>query len=622
MDKWIKKSSDSDIKKFLQSAADDEVMQDLFEEEIELQDPPPAIGDVLKKRINEFDQLESKRSGLSHFFESIKEMITVQPLKFAVPGFVTILIVLAGIVTLQFLLKPEIINIESATINGSVYLQRDLLHIEIENLSEIIQGDMIVTGSDSSCHIELESGFKQVLKIEEETSLTFQQITGIGQRGTILFLEKGASNFEITKKDSDVNFIVKTDLAEIEVTGTKFHVRSTENSTISVSEGVVKVTPQNSQIAPFLLEAGKKVILRAGDTSPPVITDGKDIVSQKMWSATKQFSFNYTAKPRKNRVLGFASDSQYSVGLSEAEVVWWKNGISGDYSRKVYGEIGGMYFKSIPQITDMIATIVSINQKMVQIDLQNSSDRIIAVPGYISYGYTMLKDISRGFNYVPLSDGIYRYDTSSSEIAETPLIAWNSPTTPLLLDGRIYVSSFLEPENNIGCFDTNGKMIWNKSLLQTAFSPLLDVDGFLYICDTAGMVYKISLTGEIKKRSILPEAVTARMAVYKTGLYALANDGWLYRIDTKLLTVKKLFQVDDKPDKSIYLFKAPFIKDNRLLIGTDRGTLLAHNFTDGKTTEIQLGKSGVPVTSTICQQSDASWLIGDKEGNTFLIEYR
>jgi hypothetical protein len=122
--------------------------------------------------------------------------------------------------------------------------------------------DEIHTGPDSEATLEFPDGSIVILK----------QLTRIKMRGLLsdenrvkidLLLKMGELKAQVIRQDVvGSDFSVKTPVATTSVRGTVFTVRydeSSQTTTVSVEESKVFVTPTNSSLKPFMLEASQQV---------------------------------------------------------------------------------------------------------------------------------------------------------------------------------------------------------------------------------------------------------------------------------------------------------------------------------------------------------------------------
>jgi uncharacterized membrane protein YkoI len=630
MDKWLQDIPDDEIHKLLQAGQTEEGIEQLFQEELSIETPPNSVKENLFQRIEAYNTSHVRTSFFGSVITAIKNIFSVPSFRFALSGVAALAVLVISLFSVVTVRGSHSIEVAQATITGDVSLIRSNKRLVIEEEQTLKQGDVIRTGAESSYSVFFGDQYSRKITLKENTSITLPKVPGIGNATTKIALDTGRSLYEIDWVQSNERFIVDTYLASVEIHGTKFLVASDDTHVqVAVVEGIVEVTPQDTHIKPFLIKAGDMAFIYPDSDTPDIqpVTDEIErefgIQSStsphetqeepvKEWVTKKLFSFNYADKPVKNRVLGFTSHGNYAAGISEAEVIWW-NTDTNSYKRTVYGELQGMYFKSLPRFESNTVIAVSINKKLLVKNVKSGTDTISDIDGFLSYGYSMIEDAGRIL--VPLDTGIYTLDTKSLSLSSTPVIPFQAATTPLIVKDRVYVSSYLNTEDNVACFDSTGKEIWKYSTSQPVFSPVAVLNNTLIVCDAGGTLYRLSRDGTLENKVLLSDGVTARMEASNGHLYVLSDNGWLYSYDT-LLKETRLFQVDAKPDKSLYLFKSPAIYNGTLFIGTDYGTVIVYDIKSKEKTDVRLPVKS-SVISTRVSKSGTSYLVGDTSGSVY-----
>lgn len=127
---------------------------------------------------------------------------------------------------------------------GDVAIKNQKKSIEAEPGYLIKEGDTIITGKDSECYIIVEK--KGYIKVEEKSSITFEQIDkavkngtkdNVNVKGSVIFSVSG-----IFSSNKPLN--IKTQTAFATVRGTEFIVEiNQKTTTLYVLEGKVAVAP-------------------------------------------------------------------------------------------------------------------------------------------------------------------------------------------------------------------------------------------------------------------------------------------------------------------------------------------------------------------------------------------
>ncbi|MCK4796681.1 MAG: FecR domain-containing protein, partial [Spirochaetes bacterium] len=524
------------------------------------------------------------------------------------------------------------INGNAVKLNGNI----------IQNLmvgDKIRRGDTIKTDKNSKCEIQF--GDFSIALLDENSLLQFND--GVKNTKDIkLDLAIGRILIKIEKELKNICFQVNTEYATVSTYGTQFVVESYPNksSLIAVNEGNVKVDTKfegkEASNKTLIISKEESLSVKKNDfikekVSPRVkeifndfqylhlqetseISKNKDS-DLKRWKAKKIYRHNYTGDPSKNKILGFASYKNYVLAQTEVSLICFKS--NGEIIwEKIYGEKDGLYFMSIPVIYEDKIYLSSINKRFLILDLKNGElVKKINSPGNITFGYNVVP--YENIIYIPYRDGVYSLQLNDYSLSDNPVISFNYPTIPLILKNNIYLSSFVY--KNISGFDFNGNKLWNYTMDEGSFNSPILVNENIFITNNAKTIYKISVNGKILKKSILPQVITSRLIGKDKELFALANDGYIYNINTESLIYTKMFKVDEDPDISGYLFKYPAVSNNKLIIGTDNGEIIIYNL-KSQQIENKLMLSTSPISTSI-SYSGKSFFTGTKDGEVFLLKY-
>ncbi|MEA1982730.1 MAG: FecR domain-containing protein [Campylobacterota bacterium] len=98
---------------------------------------------------------------------------------------------------------------------------------------EVLAGDMIISSKNASVKLKLTDG--SVLILDEKSTIHFSSLSEAEQvEGKVLY--------KITSRDSKNSLKVKTPFAIIGIKGTTFIINATENSSVSLQEGLIGVS--------------------------------------------------------------------------------------------------------------------------------------------------------------------------------------------------------------------------------------------------------------------------------------------------------------------------------------------------------------------------------------------
>ena len=329
--------------------------------------------------------------------------------------------------------------------------------------------------------------------------------------------------------------------------------------------------------------------------------------------------YKYTNKddPSKNIIIGFINKDNYTIAQTNTSIVYFNNkGVK--IWEKIYGTNRNLFFMSLPVIYNNNVYVSSINNKLLILDLKTGKElMIINSPGSISFGYSMLKHQEK--MYFPFSSGVYSFDLNNNSFNQEPLFSVKSASIPLITKDKIYISSLMN--RKLSAFDISGKKIWDFDLDNRSFITPVYIENNIYTGDKSGVIYKISNdTGILNGKKQLPAGLTSRLTKYNNTLYALTNDGILYKINPDNLFFEKIQKIDSNPSVSLYVYKFPIFKENFLIIGTNQGNI---NIIDLDTNKIRyrIKLSDSPIISHSHSSKDA-YFVGTNEGDIFLLEYK
>ncbi|MBN2533972.1 MAG: FecR domain-containing protein [Spirochaetales bacterium] len=336
--------------------------------------------------------------------------------------------------------------------------------------------------------------------------------------------------------------------------------------------------------------------------------------SLKNW--TWRTIYTYTNKDNSgyNNISGFTHNKDYAVAYTQTSIICInkKGMVVWD---KTYGVHVNILFQSLPRLLDKRIFLSSLNNQILVLDSETGEElERIHTRSSIIYNYTMSRD--QNLVYIPFSDGLYTCSLQENILDSKPLFLFNSPTIPVLTQNRIIVSSFLSKE--VACFNKNGNHLWTFMRDRRGYSSPLIINENIFIGDKDGVVYSLSPEGVVQKRLTLQRGITSGLAGNNTSLLCLSDNGLLYNIRSDDLEVKASFLIDHTPDIPLYIFKAPLVKGNRALIGTEKGSIIIIDIEEN-TIEKELAVSSFPVSCTIHSFGD-HYLIGTKSGEIILLE--
>ena len=343
--------------------------------------------------------------------------------------------------------------------------------------------------------------------------------------------------------------------------------------------------------------------------------DKKKKVS-KTWSSKEIYKYKYAKGQDKTNILGFAISPEYIITQTPTSIlcfsqkgnIIWEN---------FYGRKKELYFDSIPIIYKDKIYVSSMNKKILVLDISTGKRlKLIKTTGNMTFGYKIIPFGDK--LYIPYPNGLYTLKINDNSFSSDPFITFNSPTTPLFLDNRIYISSFVE--NKVACYDFQSKFLWDFSMNQRSLNQIFYAKDSLFIGDNSGMIYKLSINGKFIKNVKMPEPVISNLCEWQNNIFVLVNDGYLYKIDINSLNVTKLFKVDNEPVASTYLFKSPTVIKNKLFIGTDKGDVIVYDIVKQKI-ENTIKLSDSSISSSVYCFGDY-FFIGNEIGEVFLLEDR
>ncbi len=143
-------------------------------------------------------------------------------------------------------------------------------------------------------------------------------------------------------------------------------------------------------------------------------------------------------------------------------------------------------------------------------------------------------------------------------------------------------------------------------------------DNHIYIGDSYGSLYKYSFEGELLGKLDLGVGVTSRLSGNNYLLSVLADNGILYLIDLKNLTLINQIIIDEIVDTGLYIYKSPLLHDDKIFIGTDDGEMIIINIEEAVLEE-RIKISDSSIGTTIFSNSDV-FFISSIEGEIFRLE--
>lgn len=402
---------------------------------------------------------------------------------------------------------------------------------------------------------------------------------------------------------------------------------------IKTDDGIAKLKISNKEV--YIFENIIGLYINPGDHTIMLEKDGyqkniynislnkeeyleKEIIFRKLsvsdeWKLKKIYNYNYKYDTSKNKILGFAISKKHIVAQTEVSLLCfnskgrliWKN---------EYGKEKGMFFKSIPVIHKQKVYVSSVNKIFLILDLKTGEEIKISSIGDIIFGYKIVPYKNKIF--IPFGDGIYIMKDIDHDLGNKPLIFFNSPTTPLIIDDKIYISSFVD--KIIACFDLEGNKLWDYHTSARSINNLIFVKENIFGIDIFGNLYKLSFDGKLLQKAIISNGITSNLSKHNNNIFTIANDGYLYSINIDTLEKIKIFKVDEPTDNYDYIYKQPFIFNDKLFIGTDNGKVIIYDLASKKIEEI-IKLSGSKISSSVYYTKN-NYCTGTNAGEIFLIK--
>lgn len=332
------------------------------------------------------------------------------------------------------------------------------------------------------------------------------------------------------------------------------------------------------------------------------------------WGSRKIHSFSPEEDGTVKPVIYVTAGENHIVGLTETGVAGFNKRGSLIWNRK-YGVAERISFMTSPVIKQGKVYLVSANRKLVILNLATGRETgRIDLPGGVTYGFPC--QILGEKLLVPGITGIFLYDFNKRTAEMLEYVDLRSPTSPLLLDKNIIVSSLVEQK--VVSFSEDGFLEWTYILENRSFQSPFLTGGSVFIGDTRGLLYKISPDkGNLESSRQLPAGITGRFVSTGNTFTVLLNNGGLYKIYPENLSYTKIVQVDRIPDPTSYLFKYPVVLGQNMFIGTDSGKVLVLDKNGNKLISSVELSSTAPVTAGIGEMN-GTYFTGNKNGDIFL----
>jgi hypothetical protein len=144
-------------------------------------------------------------------------------------------------------------------------------------------------------------------------------------------------------------------------------------------------------------------------------------------------------------------------------------------------------------------------------------------------------------------------------------------------------------ESKVKVYDTaEEKISWTGEKIPNPvfMSPLYD-NGFIYIADNTGFLYKYSLKDNSPRPDILKieTGVIVNLLIKNDFLYFLANNGYFYSVNSSSFEgLKMIMKVENNPDINKFLTKKLLLTDDEILFCSDSGKLFIYDLNADKGT--------------------------------------
>ena len=228
MKEWIKKT-------------DDKELSSLFKEINNLKDVPSHLDLNLNLMLDNYQKTNKYQTNKKLVF---KNLSSPRNISFVL---VTLSIVAVIIFTVNlFFIKPKSIDTYSYIIKGD-NKQINLSDKKLTVGDKIIESDFINT-NDNQCNIRF--GNEAVIKLNDNTKLRFEKLRIFKktQNHIKLKLIQGEVHFSVNRMDLKSVFTIETENAFVNVKGTKFIVRFSDNATsVFVREGKVNIRSKKTK---------------------------------------------------------------------------------------------------------------------------------------------------------------------------------------------------------------------------------------------------------------------------------------------------------------------------------------------------------------------------------------
>ncbi len=465
-----------------------------------------------------------------------------------------------------------------------------------EIVNTIYEGVTIATDVDSFYRIEIEG--RGIVTLDKSTNITIERLDkGLINDNTIIKLNEGRLLLEIDPLKFGSDFIIKTPAGVVKVIGTHYSVQYFNNEmNVTVIDGVVSVITDSLSVN---VEAGRYFSTLNGgvrdlteseisifehlknvfdnkisDEDLPDIDSENDIIELK----PEEFIVNRIGsaasriEPTKSKVLSIIGAGDISIITTESSLAFANQ--SGIIKILDYGGNTGIYFQSKPVIMEGKLYIISTTQKLLIIDIDTMNEITrSAVSGSMIFGFEIVQN-QGGFR-VPFINGVH-FLNSDGSFDLNKIIRLNNPTTPLIMDNKIFAVSYLE--NKSVFFETKtASRIASFSLNNRAIINPVIIDNIIYVFDQTGTAYRYKADAtEIPaiQTGVVP---VSNMYLYGRFGYQLTADGYLNRFNPVDCSYLRIIKIEDNVDLTMGLFKKPVIFDGYIYTGTSDGRIIKIN---------------------------------------------
>ena len=223
--------------------------------------------------------------------------------------------------------------------------------------------------------------------------------------------------------------------------------------------------------------------------------------------------------------------------------------------------------------------ILCTPDNIIIINMDGKIIKIIDIPMGPSY-WASPKNINDSL-YIPTFDTLYKFKNNDLSLNEI-----------LKSNGQMYINSDLENiyytvlnEKKIKIYNIKkNKIIWeSQKFKDRAFIPPIKQKDNIYVGDISGYIYKYSINKNSVQTIINEAGIMSDMIHIEGYLYFIANNGFLYRINTSIFKeIEKIEQIEVNPDLNKFLTKNLIIKGNLIYYCSDTGKIFTYDIINKK----------------------------------------